>query len=369
MDPTQRGTAASADPAVSTPHAERADSAVSTPHAERADPVALAAAPAPANRETLPVAPTSAPARRCANCEEPAPGKYCAACGQETRDPRVTFRALSADFLEDYFSLDSRLFRSLVPLLFKPGRLTVEYLSGRRQRFVRPLRLYLVSSVLFFLFLSVPGLMGGGSTRQPGAHGVEGLSQTPRAPADADAPVLGDGSTEAAPGFGPDAPPALEDVRAAVRAELGDESHSLARSILETVAMASGDSEMSLRYLTQEIRRLAPRAVFAMLPVFALLLTILYRRSGRYYVEHFVFALHLHAFVFLLLTATLFSPIPSTGRFLFLWAVVYIFLALRRVYGGSILKTGFKYVFLLGTYFVLQSAVLSGIIVTLIVRG
>lgn len=341
MDPTQRGTPS---PAVAPPSAERVDPANPADPTVPAAPADLTVPPDAA----APAAPTAAPVRRCANCDEPAPGKFCPECGQETRDPRVTFRALFSDFLDDYLSLDSRLFRSLVPLLFKPGQLTAEYLAGRRKRFIRPLRLYLVSSVLFFLLLSAPGFTGGGSTKTD-VNVVEGMDRAARTPADADAPAPVDFAAEA-PFFG------------------GDEDDSFLRFILETVAMTWDDPDERLRYMAQEIRRLAPRAVFAMLPVFALLLTVLYRRSGRYYVEHFVFALHLHAFVFLLLTAALFNPIPRTGRFLFLWAVIYIFLALRRVYGGSVLKTGFKYVFLLGTYFTLQASVLLGIIITVLVR-
>ena len=58
-------------------------------------------------------------------------------------------------FLNDYFTFDSKIFRSIRPLFSKPGFLTLEYLSGRRVRYIPPLRLFIFSSIIFFLLLSL----------------------------------------------------------------------------------------------------------------------------------------------------------------------------------------------------------------------
>lgn len=80
-----------------------------------------------------------------------------------------------------------------------------------------------------------------------------------------------------------------------------------------------------------------PYAVFAMMPLFALFLKILYLGSGKRYGEHLLCALDTNAFAFLMLTLILRMPagIPFAGKLLFLWLAFYLPIAIRRVYGGS----------------------------------
>jgi hypothetical protein len=101
-------------------------------------------------RGALPVDPD----QPCMNCGNPAPGEYCSSCGQRKVNVRVSATALIMDVLEDQFILDKRLPRTLGTLLFRPGRLTVEHVNGRIVRYIHPFRLYLVSSLVFFLILS-----------------------------------------------------------------------------------------------------------------------------------------------------------------------------------------------------------------------
>ena len=86
----------------------------------------------------------------CRNCGAPAPGKFCASCGQETYTRLPTLRKFMHDATGRLVSLDSRLWRTLFALVAKPGFLTREYFDGRRRRYVRPTRLYLVMSVILF---------------------------------------------------------------------------------------------------------------------------------------------------------------------------------------------------------------------------
>ena len=88
----------------------------------------------------------------CSNCgKELKKDNYCPDCGQQNTTKNVEISMLLRDFVDDFFTLDSRLFKTIVPLLFKPGFLTVEYNSGKRIKYLPPLRMYLVFSVLFFL--------------------------------------------------------------------------------------------------------------------------------------------------------------------------------------------------------------------------
>ena len=96
-----------------------------------------------------------APATTCLNCGSVLPGEFCPDCGQRDQPIRQPAHVFIAESVSEYFGLDGRLWRSLGALLFKPGALTEAYLDGRRTRYLRPLRLYLSATVLFFFLLSL----------------------------------------------------------------------------------------------------------------------------------------------------------------------------------------------------------------------
>src|SRR5947199_292733 len=86
----------------------------------------------------------------CENCGAQLNGNYCAQCGQAAVDYRRSFRHVVADVLESFLNWDSKFFTTLALLILKPWRLTNEFLAGKRVRYVNPLRLYLLASILFF---------------------------------------------------------------------------------------------------------------------------------------------------------------------------------------------------------------------------
>jgi len=90
---------------------------------------------------------------RCRNCGAAAPGTYCPACGQETSLKLPTARQFLREAAGRYVALDGRLWRTLWALLARPGYLTREYFAGRRRRYIRPARLFLVTSLLLFAVL------------------------------------------------------------------------------------------------------------------------------------------------------------------------------------------------------------------------
>lgn len=85
----------------------------------------------------------------CHNCGALQSGPFCARCGQEHRDPEPPARRLLREMVADTVGVDSATWRSLGLLLARPGALTLEYVSGRRRRYLSPLRLYLLTSVPF----------------------------------------------------------------------------------------------------------------------------------------------------------------------------------------------------------------------------
>ena len=91
----------------------------------------------------------------CDNCGAPVTQKYCGNCGQRVEPPVHSLWHFLQEATEDLTHADSRLWRTLGALLFRPGFLTREFLDGRRARYLPPVRLYLVLSVLFFMWASV----------------------------------------------------------------------------------------------------------------------------------------------------------------------------------------------------------------------
>lgn len=112
-----------------------------------------------------PVAP-----RRCENCGVPLLGDHCHACGQPTKGLVRHFSSVMGDFLDTVFNIDSRVLRTLGPLLVRPGWLSLEYFAGRRVRYVTPMRLFLFLSLLAFFAIQARIDVGEDEAVQIGAQ-------------------------------------------------------------------------------------------------------------------------------------------------------------------------------------------------------
>ena len=98
---------------------------------------------------------TEAAPANCKNCRALLSGRFCASCGQAANVHVPTTRELVRELLEGLTHSDSRLWRTLKSLWFKPGKLTQEFIAGRRVAYLPPFRLYLIASILFFLLASL----------------------------------------------------------------------------------------------------------------------------------------------------------------------------------------------------------------------
>ncbi|WP_420317252.1 DUF3667 domain-containing protein [Ekhidna sp.] len=110
-----------------------------------------------------------------------------------------------------------------------------------------------------------------------------------------------------------------------------------------------------------------PRLFFLLLPLFALFLFILFRKPGRFYLTHFIFSIHFHAFAFVLLTimVIMIDYIFPSSVFLSQWSFmitiflleVYLLIALRKVYEQKVLTTILK-LFLLNIFYVISAMII-----------
>ena len=108
--------------------------------------------------------------RTCPNCGAPAHGPYCYACGQSEKGMIRHLSEVLADLADIVFNVDSRVFRSLGDLYFRPGYLTTEYFAGRRARYVTPFRLFFFLSIIAFFAIqaSLPEIDPGDLQFGPG---------------------------------------------------------------------------------------------------------------------------------------------------------------------------------------------------------
>jgi hypothetical protein len=317
-------------------------------------------------------------ATECANCSTPVSGEFCGHCGQENKVYLRGFHKVLGDFLGDLFNFDSRLFGSLWPLLVRPGLLTKEYLAGRRVRFIPPVRMYLFSSLFFFgmvaFFVSSGRLDLSDQAEREAAADIakERASEvaTP-APPTAAATRPPDATTDDDGGFGirvngDDTNVQFTDDESGWLKDAEDRATHNVKKLRE-------DKDFRQLFVERGVGNL-PLMMFLLLPVYALLLKLLYLRSGRYYVEHIIYALHIHSFLFLtlggvlawFLTAPWFgyeaAPPGLLSAAFWAWIVLYAWFAMKRMYGQGWWKTSVKYAFLGFSYLVLLTFALVGAI-------
>ena len=281
---------------------------------------------------------------RCLTCGAELTGPYCSQCGQEDHELRVSLKRLARDFLAEHLGLESKVPTTLWTLVSKPGVLTREYLAGRRVRSLLPLRLYLSASVVYFLLLSLPFL---------GQKFNQTLKLT-----GVDAAAIDSARTEAA---------SRSDTSALTIAVSGRRVASPRAKKIERFVnqrlnrFQTMSTEEAVTFFRSSFVRYMPNAVFLLLPVFTLILYLLYRRTGRFFAEHLIFTLHVHAFAFVVLTLSLFLP-SALDIVVATWILVYLYIALRRVYGESRRRTAAKFAALLFSYMLILQITMLGVL-------
>lgn len=295
----------------------------------------------------------------CANCHGELQGEYCSACGQRHEPHIHTVSHFVGEAFESISHADSRLWRTLWYLFARPGFLTREFFSGRRVTYLPPFRLYLVISVLFFLVVGLPDSAVIELDDAPPAKSAGGAAVP------APEPSASDVQTPPNPlPKGLASRNAMTEFCEEFKKPDANANANYAR-LHESCAKIAEDSGAELG---RTVVRNIPKAMFVFLPLLALAMKLLYWRPRRYYVEHLLFLIHNHAFVFLALAVmAALKYIPVVGAHLgllefALWLYIawYLFRAMRNVYGQGRALTIAKY-FVIGFAYIV-----SGIIVLLL---
>lgn len=345
--------------------------------------------------------------RRCQNCGSALLGDHCYACGQPVKGLVRHFSSIMGDFFDSVFDLDSRLLRTLGPLILKPGQLSIEYFAGHRVRHVSPVRLFVFLCITAFLavqWLTEPDVSLGGqdiksaltveeveSSRdalianmqemlqeigegKPGAAGVQAGIATVEKQAAERIEWLRMRDAEIAAGRPPPRDPAEEQAEIRFGTEPWDREKNPVRldwlsdagneRLNDWVARAQ-DNVARVRkepgLLSEAFLQSLPQTLFVLVPMFALLLKVAYLFRRRLYMEHLIVALHSHAFlcvaVLLLVLlgqgealagegSTLAGAIGWLELAVGLWMPLYLWIAQKRVYGQGVLMTSLKFVVL-----------------------
>lgn len=324
------------------------------------------------------------PFTECENCGTKLTGHYCPQCGQAAIDYRRSFGHVILDVLNEFLNWDSKFFGTLGLLVTRPWRLTSEFIEGKRVRHVHPLRLYLLASVVFFFAVNYgakgiriePGKISDDKRAEVAAEiqkkrekidkdlDKENLSAEDRRKADAVLDELSNLAASPSPSPtmtatsapSPDAAATASPTESA-RRDYGavgdrpflvfDEKESSSTPFerwLETRAkekMGEHGTKMGL-FITTLFSNL-PYMMLCCIPLFAFVLKVLYVRRRIFYIDHLIYALHIHSFFYtavmliVLITMGLNRLIPGTLAnwiiaLLWITFVVQIFLSIRYVY-------------------------------------
>jgi hypothetical protein len=392
------------------------------------------------------------PLTHCENCGAPLTGEFCGQCGQHAIDYRRSIFRVVMDAADSFLNWDTKFLQTMTVLLLRPSKLTNDFNAGRRARYVHPLRLYLIASVLFFLLaralnLQSPGpiewtakdreelvtnltkLTGPDSPLTPeqreqveGARiklleGEGALSEQERdelkkafkaflksnlrksfkpeeraavAAAIARIPEIPDPPTDAKPGDPPadpadpsispvpsqppdpgpaaisPAPPKKKKKHDPIRFTMGPEDGTktpFEAWMEQQIKDKIGEDGSKAKLFLDTLRSNIPVMMLCCIPLFAFVLKILYIRKRRFYVEHLVYALHIHTFLYVAVVLTALGAMAANRTLPALsgWIIglmscaifVQIFLSIRRVYGQGWFFTTFKFVLGGIVYFVI----------------
>ncbi len=275
-----------------------------------------------------------------------------------------------AELFDDLFQLDSRLSRTLYALVFKPGRITVEYLAGRRAGYIPPVRLYLVISFLFFVILPFLGL----SHTSNEAEDASLAEEEPIVEITiAESPLVENQSSEQVEAAEAEA---VGDSTSTI--DLGfltpEENEALMRILKEQFRKAIALYEDDPEEASSRLLELISIMMFFLLPVFAGCLKIFYLGKNRYYAKHLLLVVHNHCFLYIglsvqeLLNLTRGSDYALVADFsnfiIYLWLAIYFYMSLKRVYQEGHFGTTIKFILLSLSYMTLA---LFGILAAMLV--
>ena len=265
---------------------------------------------------------------------------YCPFCGQKKMEKEdFSVRHIFRESFLDYFHIDSTLTKSIVPLLLKPGYLTVEYLNGKRASYVQPFKMFLIVTLIYFLLgnIEMPQLL------QPTKKIIEKPVTTPKiayeqidTTKNQENLRIGDEDIQFEP---------VDTMKMKIR-KYGinvyvKSKYPTAGTFLRYLIKKVIQLKLSEVPFSETFRHTTSKLIFLLIPFAALLFKLIYIKRKRFYYEHVIFSLHFHTVVFLLfivfqLIAILYMA-PMLLQLIII--LIYLFFAMKKMYSQSIPRT------------------------------
>lgn len=351
----------------------------------------------------------------CLNCGQPLTGNenFCSYCGQKNTTKKLSFTTFINNLFSGFFSYDSRFWTTFRPLLASPGKVSKDYISGKRARFVNPFQLYLNVSIVFFLILGISNRIDNNENNLNEIVNtnisIDSLKQEKKEQLDS---ILKNVKEEAEVNFSNDSTEAkiVTDIDTALNlVNFKDEpekpyEYAIKKKPIKEISFNDKIQDFTNYYKThtKENTKTALQnlgypitfwntfyydlfikfyknfdqmkedggksylnklfstlsiSLFVFLPIFTLFLMLLYIRRNYTYIEHLVFVFNTQTVFFLLLTifflVNFISKADNYVWIFFLLFMFYLYKAMRNFYGQSRIKTIVKYILLNFFYLIL----------------
>lgn len=264
----------------------------------------------------------------CQNCGYTVELAYCTKCGQKNTETRQPFHHLFTHFIEDLVHYDGAFWKTIKHLLFRPGKLTREYLEGKRQTYVPPVKLYIFISIITFFSLSVLASFEKEEPKKPTKQ-AEKEAQTVH--------FSGKKFTSVKE---------LDDYQ---QNSSEDERLDFVSYWFVKNAIAGVDGkEVTSKNFYETLFKVLPKILFLYMPVFAFWIWLFHGKKRWYFFDHGIFTLHYFSMLLLVIfinTAILnilgliipvdiYTVFDSVLSFLiFCYFIFYFFRAHRKLYG------------------------------------
>lgn len=313
------------------------------------------------------------PLSHCENCGAQLTGRYCAQCGQAAVDYRRSFRHVIVDVLDSFLNWDSKFLATIALLIVKPWRLTNEFLAGKRVRYVHPLRLYLLASIVFFFVVNywakaIPQAKLSDRDRAEIQAELKNEDLPPEARAKIeqalklDSPAPAPASATPAAPKPPGSPPearaktgqALSKKSEPAFFQSGKPQSPMEKWFEQRAKEKFGEHGANAKAFIITLINNLPGMMLCCVPLFAFVLKVLYIRRKIFYIDHLIYALHIHTFAYvgimLIVGATigLNRVAPNMMGWIAIPWVVFaaqILISIRRVYRQGWFISIFKFLF------------------------
>ncbi|HEV2352942.1 MAG TPA: DUF3667 domain-containing protein [Puia sp.] len=345
--------------------------------------------------------------KNCLNCQATLYGRYCHVCGQENLEPKETVWHLVSHFFNDITHFDGKFFSTVKFLLRKPGFLSREYVAGRRASYLNPIRMYVFTSAIFFLILFAlknprdmvnvnekPDRERAADLRQMQANlqqelasdGVDSAARQRIGEAVRQSvPTHRDSAAEGADDNRPSffglnsghytTNAAYDSAQRALPDSLRDGwlKRALMYKIIAANTEFNRDKKAYFEHVAENMLHSIPKVLFVSLPLFALILNIMYvrRRKTFYYVDHGIFTIHLYCATFILtMAALLLYQLAQALKIgwltgiiwllivaIWFYIVIYLYKAMRGFYRQGRFKTFLKYCMVCLLSFIVNSII------------